>query len=164
LLCPGPTSDAGPLREALLRQTRRVVRRRLWGRRLAAAAALTACYLAGIGTARLTERPVARPEAPLFAQRSEKSAEPTPPPASPAPEALEWQALDNPQPQPDVYREAGDRYLAEEADYESALRCYRGALDSGADKDLAVQPGDSWLLMALKDARQKEKRDEKVRE
>ncbi len=158
MLCPDPPPDASLLREALLRQTRRVVRRRLWGRRLAVAAALAACYFAGIGTDHLAmeQVPQSRP-APL--DKPVASA-----PSPPTPEALEWQALDSPQPRPDAYREAGDRYIAEDTDYESALRCYRGALDSGSDKDLAVQPGDSWLLMALKDARQKEKRDEKVRE
>jgi hypothetical protein len=76
-----------------------------------------------------------------------------------SPVALEWQALDSPQPRPDLARQAGDRYAAEEGDYQSALRCYRDALDAGSDRDRAIQPNDSWLLMVLKNAREKEKRD-----
>jgi hypothetical protein len=75
--------------------------------------------------------------------------------------ALEWQALDSPRRRAELYREAGDRYLSAESDPESALRCYTAALDAGAGADRAVAPADSWLLMALKDAREKEKRHAK---
>jgi hypothetical protein len=76
-----------------------------------------------------------------------------PPPAL----ALEWQAAESLELQPATYREAGDRYLRDENDLASAVRCYANALDSTSENDLAVRADDSWLLMALKQARRKEK-------
>ena len=58
-----------------------------------------------------------------------------------------------------VYRQAGDRYLAEGGDLESALRCYRNALDAGPEEGTTISADDTWLMMVLKDARQKEKRN-----
>jgi hypothetical protein len=88
--------------------------------------------------------------------------QPEPPKEPIAPEApavaLEWKAIDSPQPRPDLYRQAGDRYLDDEGDPESALRCYSQALDAGSAADRAVASEDSWLLMAIKNARQKEQR------
>jgi hypothetical protein len=53
-------------------------------------------------------------------------------------------------------REAGDRYLRDAADYQSALRCYRHFLDGADAADLVVSPSDSWLLTSLKRAREQE--------
>jgi hypothetical protein len=153
LLAPAPAPPAGRFREALLRRTRRVLRRRLWVRRAGVAATLAACFAAGLFTGRLGNEPVPVPET-----RPAPQAQSEPAPAPP-PVVVEWQAADSKEPRADLYRQAGDRYLEEDADYQSALRCYRGALDAGSDKDLAIAPDDSWLLMVLKDARQKEKRD-----
>lgn len=55
------------------------------------------------------------------------------------------------------FREAGDRYLGEAADYESALRCYRNFLDEADPADRPVRPEDTWLLTSLKRAREQEK-------
>jgi hypothetical protein len=74
----------------------------------------------------------------------------------------EWQAAENPDKRAILFRQAGDRYVAEGSDWESALRCYSGALNAGTEADLAISPDDNWLLMALKDARQKEKRHANV--
>lgn len=54
------------------------------------------------------------------------------------------------------FREAGDRYLRDAADYQSALRCYRYFLDGAKPEDLTVSPNDSWLLTSLKRARAQE--------
>ena len=54
------------------------------------------------------------------------------------------------------FREAGDRYLRDAADYQSALRCYRYFLDGADPADLVVSPSDSWLLTSLKRAREQE--------
>ncbi len=51
--------------------------------------------------------------------------------------------------------------MSEEADPQSALRCYAAALDEGKPDDLNVSADDSWLLMAIKNARKKEIADEK---
>jgi hypothetical protein len=70
--------------------------------------------------------------------------------------ALEWQALESPSRRPDLFRKAGDRYLEDNGDVESAVRCYRTALDLGTSEDARVSPTDSWLLVSLKVAKQKE--------
>jgi hypothetical protein len=54
------------------------------------------------------------------------------------------------------FREAGDRYLREFADYRAALRCYRNFLDEADPADQAVSPADTWLLTSLKRAREQE--------
>ncbi len=56
-----------------------------------------------------------------------------------------------------MYKQAGDRYMTEQSDPQSALRCYGNALDNGTEQDRSISTDDNWLLMAIKDARQKEK-------
>src|SRR5437764_1385652 len=58
---PTPTADAA-LRQALLSQTTRVLRRRLYVRRCGQVAILAACYLAGIFTMHGWVTPAALPE------------------------------------------------------------------------------------------------------
>jgi hypothetical protein len=145
---PTPPADGEALRQALREQTTRRVRRRGRLRLLARVAALAACYLAGLATAHLP-RPAPRP-----AERAAPRAA-VPPDAV----ALEWRALEGGAGRARRYREAGDRYL-DQSDPESALRCYGAALDE-EDGDGAVTAGDSWLLMAIRQARQKEKDDAK---
>jgi hypothetical protein len=149
-----PCASASPsFRATLLLRTRRLLRRRRWRNRLALAAALAACYVLGVLTLSwLRPLPAAPPEAPVKAVES-----PTTALASATPLLEEWRVLDSGERTPEVYRQVGDRYVAEEGDYRSALRCYRDALDAGSEKDLAIAPGDSWLLMVLKDARKEEK-------
>jgi hypothetical protein len=56
----------------------------------------------------------------------------------------------------ELYRKAGDGYLAR-GDEVAALKCYRKSLDNSRADDLVIRPqDDSWLLMSLKLARQKE--------
>jgi hypothetical protein len=153
LLAPPPPPADDTLRGHLRERTSRVVRwRRRW-RRIARAAALAACYAAGV----LTMHGLA-PHAPP----PEITHQPEPPKKEVAPQAsalaLEWQALDSPRPRPDLYRQAGDRYLDDENDFESALRCYSQALDAAGEADRVVAVEDNWLLMTIKNARQKEKR------
>jgi hypothetical protein len=59
-----------------------------------------------------------------------------------------------------LYVQAGDRYLGEDGDVQSAVRCYGQALNLDDPAVLAIDPKDNWLLMAIKDARKKEKRHE----
>jgi hypothetical protein len=72
---------------------------------------------------------------------------------------LEWRAFDAID--AELYRQAGERYLRDEADPLSAVRCSRQALNTGGPNALAVSADDDWLLMALKDARQREKENAK---
>src|SRR5262249_49084327 len=72
--------------------------------------------------------------------------------------ALEWQAVENPARRAELFRRAGDLYLGQENDLESAVRCYKNALNAGSEKDLEIGPQDTWLLISLKNARREEKR------
>jgi hypothetical protein len=57
-----------------------------------------------------------------------------------------------------LLRRAGDRYLSEDGDVKIALRCYRQMLDiADSPQALEADKNDSWLLMALKSDRQREK-------
>ena len=73
-------------------------------------------------------------------------------PTPPSPEGLEWQARTT---DPALFRVAGDRYIAEDRPQE-ALRCYGEALNRGAST--TPEPEDSYLLMAIKHARERENR------
>ena len=55
-----------------------------------------------------------------------------------------------------LFREAGDSYVRDRADYQSALRCYRNFLDEAAPAERTVSPEDTWLLTSLKRAREQE--------
>ena len=160
---PPPPDDDAALRDKLLLRTLAVVRRRWWLPRLAVAAALGGGYFAGLLSVC------------LLLPRGESVPTPVggwttlpPPPAAvgswdvgaePAAVLLEEQAFDSPQDQAVLYRTAGDRYAETEGDVQAALRCYRNALDAGSDQDLTIEAEDNWLLMVLKDARQKEKQN-----
>jgi hypothetical protein len=121
---------------------------------------LAACYLAGVITVtEVSNVPVRNgPEMARLAPNPAPSPDPSPstvPPVSAI--ELEWQALDSPGPRPDLFRRAGDQYLKETGDFQSALRCYRSALDGGSETELTISPEDSWLLIELKTAKQKER-------
>jgi hypothetical protein len=66
---------------------------------------------------------------------------------------LEWQAVEATERRAELFRLAGDRYLSEENDLASAVRCYKHALDYASPEDRKVSPNDNWLLMSLKNAR-----------
>jgi hypothetical protein len=161
--CPDDTAD---LRQALLRRTTRVLRRRRLIRRVGLVAALAACYFAGVLTMYLLT-PSAAVTVPVvvYVHPSEPSAPKTLPQPQemratmPAPTVEHWAArTEAPPERSQLYRQAGDRYMQEENDPASALRCYTKALDAGSPADTSISPDDNWLLMALKDAREKEKR------
>jgi hypothetical protein len=160
LLVPKPAEASDTLRSQVLKRTMRVLRLRRWTRRACVVLSLSACYAAGLATMHWMT-----PAAPAVTVYVEKMPDAPPAPQTkepaPSPSDIEWQLLDHPnQPQQvALYRQAGDRYLAEANDPESALRCYRRMLEVGPDADLAISPDDNWLLMAAKAERQKEKRD-----
>jgi hypothetical protein len=154
LTVPPAHAEDGRSRAELLGRTRRVVARRRRLRRAAWAAALAACYAAGLLTTDwLAPRPRPAPDRPVV--KEAPAVEKDRPPERAV--VLEWKAVDSTEGRADLYRRAGDRYLADESDFESAVRCYGQALDAGTEADRAVSPEDNWLLMALKDARKKEK-------
>jgi hypothetical protein len=155
---PGPASAA--LRQSILGRTAGVLRRRRWTRRAAWAALLAACYAVGVLTPRPWAGPTPAPP-PEVTRTLERPPEPPPqppsvPPAEGSALALEWRAVEADVGRADLFRRAGQRYLREEGDPLGAVRCYAHALEKPAAGDLTVRLDDDWLLMALKDARQKE--------
>ena len=179
---PGPLEDflqeppappaAGRLRAAVLGQTVGVLRRRQRRRRvLVVIGAAAAVVLAGLALhAGLRPGEGKPPEGPASAAKQQR---PTPHPAArpglaqqpqaPAPAAQtpleqEWAAFDaGPRERARLYFQTGDRYLNECQDLESALRCYRQALLLCQARDLALDPNDNWLVMALKQDHRKER-------
>jgi hypothetical protein len=150
---PGPV-DAAALRQSLLAATARRLTRRRRLRRAALAAALAACYAAGLLTTRLLTPavPARDASAPVVAAQKDP---PAPAPVAEAPDAAPAEGRAE---RAAVLRQAGDRYLNEQGDPEAALRCYSRALDEGTEGDAKFSPDDNWLLMAIKNAREKEAR------
>jgi hypothetical protein len=137
-------------------------------RQLTYAAALVLSFAAGLLVPRFSAPSPVPPVTPEVAVEPPKR--PTPPdkpPVAPAPShhqsalALEWQAFDSLRERGALYRQAGERYLQEEHDLQSALRCIGNYLDNGTEQDLAISSDDNWLLMAIKVARQKEQKHAK---
>ncbi|HWG45774.1 MAG TPA: hypothetical protein VN688_23635 [Gemmataceae bacterium] len=160
LLAPPPLpSGVGALRQQMYGPTSRVLRRRRWARQFAYAAALAASFALGLLVMRANMRPMAAPLPEPVAKQHEEPRPPDKPsmPADASALAREWKAFDSIDQRGERYRQAGDRYMEEESDLQSALRCYSSALDSGTERDQAISSDDNWLLMAIKDARQKEK-------
>jgi hypothetical protein len=168
MLPPRAPSEADePLRRRLLERTTRALRRRRRVRFVAWATALAACYAAGMVTMHWlaprqssTVEIVKSPPAPAAASVPPPAPPPPPDAAPTSAVALEWKAFDADKPRPDLYRQAADQYRRAD-DPASALRCYGQSLNGASDKDLAISPDDDYLLMIVKEARQKEKIDAK---
>lgn len=76
------------------------------------------------------------------------------------PEALALALAEmRPENQIELLRRAGDWYLSQANDVESAVGCYQRMLDKMAPIDGSQVEDDSWLLLALKRARMQEKED-----
>jgi len=141
-----PPHDTAPLREALLSRTVGIIRFRRRMRNGIMAASLAGCYVAGLGTMAL-RRPAEQ--------------------ATPAPPAV---ASSLPGPSDPPNREAGRAELTraeivhrdadrcfERGDVKEAVRLYDLSLRLASADDRASSPEqDSWLLMALKNAKSKE--------
>ena len=161
--------DTAGLRAALLERTTGIIRRRRRVRRFAVAAALLACYLAGAATAE-TWWPW-RPGAPATASHETvpgggpatvadrpDSDGPPPVPQTPAPDGVGQAVATAKISRFEAYRQAGDRFLKEPAQLSLAVRSYSNALSVASAEERAISPErDSWLLMALKDSRIKER-------
>jgi len=154
------------LKNALLRRTTLIIRRRHHLRRAGIAGLAAACYLAGIATtwfvvprAAVRDNTISPPV--LVAENPPK---PSPPPEQPPerPEVYELQALTAaPAERSMKFRKAGDLYLSQSSDYASALRCYTASFNAAGDDALEFSPDDNWLVMAIKNARYRERNDVK---
>ncbi len=149
------------LRRLLLARTTGVVRFRRRLKRFAWATALAACYLAGMATTQMW-RPQGG-QSSLTAGEHASAAGPRPP--SDAGKSLPPQAS-HPAPRQvasrapsrfEVLRQSGDAHLRDPAGLIGATHDYTLALNAASAAERAIAPGrDSWLLMALKDAKLKE--------
>jgi len=161
VLAAGPVCSTDDLRDDLLARTIGVLRRRRRRKRYALAASLLGCYLAGITTVAIgwligkEDRPVSPAQTAIrepFRTRGDSLLQsgPTSPEGCQAASA-NVSAYER-------WRRAGDYHLREAGDISRAVRDYARALDSASDEERAVSPAqDDWLLMALKDARAKER-------
>ncbi len=159
LLAGRSTATNAGLKEGLWRQTSAQLRRRRCWRLAAKPALLAACFLGGMGTMALV-RPEPEPAQVVVVT----VVEPRPADPEPLPERyltaaeleLEAERTLVKEESARRFREAGDRYLRDEANIAAALRCYRNFLDEAGDADLGSAPTDTWLLTSLKNARHKE--------
>jgi hypothetical protein len=146
LRADGEPRDAARLREAVLRRTVGVIRRRRRARSCVLAAALAGCYVAGLATASLrapAERGLAPPAV----------SSPLPRPNAP-PNRERGSARLSPE---ELARRDADRCLLDRGDVKEAVRGYDRFLKlASADRRAIAPEQDSWLLMALKDAKLKE--------
>ncbi|HEV3003608.1 MAG TPA: hypothetical protein VGX78_04075 [Pirellulales bacterium] len=162
---------AAALRAALLDRTLDLVRARTRARRFRVAAGWLGAYAAGLATAwlALSQAGPARPDAPrgvAIAQVAQPQAvdqnqakqigtstgNEADDEASLPPDELRRRVADAPRSeQLRLLRLAGDRYLYDAADVQSALDCYRQILELTLPEARgAVGPDDSWLLAELK--------------
>ncbi len=151
LLTPADSPADERLRQELFARTARVLHRRRLARRLGRAGALAAACAAGlllVPWALPPEEPPSPSEAVVMKEEPPEEAAP--------PVALEWRALERPGEAARYYRAAADGYL-QEGDTTNATRCYANALDEGGSAALEASTDDTWLFLAIKQARKKER-------
>jgi hypothetical protein len=162
LLDPPRVAASEELRRRVLRQTTAVVGRRSRQRRVALVLALAASVLLVVSGVFVL---VANRDKPndVRSVPGPIAVETSPPETlavdAPAAAIERFGETSSPGQRSAFYRRAGDRFLLDEADPQDALRCYTQALDDGSEADLQVSAEDSWLLMALKIDRNKEKKN-----
>ena len=140
-------------REAVLRQTLGLLRRRVLLRRAAAAVGAVGLFLIG-GVAGWVVKPtpapaVVRQEAPHPPPQVDPSSPRESEPLSAAELELKAELADDPADAARLFRQAGDRFLADR-DYDNAARCYRRHLNAADDEARRASADDSWLLLSLK--------------
>jgi hypothetical protein len=159
LLTPKSADANDALKAALLARTSRRVRMTRRLRIATRVAAGLACFAAGVATTFL--RPESQSVTTVASVRTTVAAfEPAPPAPprtlSPAELELEAEKATVKAESARLFREAGNRFLLDHADYRGALRCYRNFLNEADPADRAVSAEDTWLLTSLKRAREQE--------
>ncbi|HUY36188.1 MAG TPA: hypothetical protein VMV69_25845 [Pirellulales bacterium] len=153
------------LRAALLDRTTALVRSRTRARRLRIAGGWLAAYAAGLATAWVAlsrqvpagqdtprQAAVAHIATPAAAQPHDTADHERDDEEELTPLELRRRVADAPRPeQLRLLRLAGDGYLYDRADVDSALDCYRQILElTPPERRGAVEPDDSWLLAELR--------------
>ncbi len=150
LLRPNESSAPPELQDHLRRLTMLRVRRRSYVWRLAFAAALAACYVAGAATVRLFQT---APQTVVVVERIPaepvQASPPTLQPQSPRDLEIAAEQADGAE-SAHLFLEAGRRYGNDWNDWQSALRCYRNALDLSSEVPVIDPKNDDWLLAKLK--------------
>src|SRR5262249_50800904 len=144
---------------ALLARTSRRVRMTRRMRIVTRVAVGVACFAAGVATTLL--RPEPQAVSAVATVRTTVAAVELAPPApvrvlSPAELELEAEKATLKSESARLFREAGDSFLRDCADYRGALRCYRNFLNEADPADRAISSDDTWLLTSLKRAREQE--------
>lgn len=162
----GRSSGNDRLRGVVFARTIGVIRFRRRLKRCALAASLLGCYLGGMATMGIW-RPSADGRPQLSTGPVATSPGPSSPPvASPLSGPAvsgDGQAGAETMSCAEVLRRSGDRHLFENGDVKLAVRNYEHFLNLPSAEQRAISPGqDNWLLMALKDARSKEMKHDRV--
>lgn len=160
LLAPKPVAANQPLRDAIFARCSGEVRWRRRGRILSRSAVCLACFACGVATNWLQSEPEPR----VVLRHVPADIEPPKPKEIPkpalqlSPSELELEAEKTlvRAESAKLFRQAGDRYVLDLADYRAALRCYRNFLDDADLDELNVSADDTWLLTSLKRARKLE--------
>ena len=163
-----PAAAGEPLRRELLARTTGVIRRRRHMRRFGIFGAVACAYLAGVMTVSLRTSRTETVIADLSVHQSSTARRDAGEDANPAGSEVAASTLEVPlgalseSGRYELFCRAADRHLTETGDFTAALNLYRQALNTANEDELAIAAGrDTWLLMALKNARQQERTDEK---
>jgi hypothetical protein len=155
-----PIDDA--FREAVLARTLGVIRSRRHMKRCVLAVSLLGCYLAGMASSGLWRHTVpavsiSTPQQAASAPEKPRGNVPSAPQGSAAP--VERRVAETKAARMENLRRRADRRVLEDGDVKSAVLDYERVLDLASTEQRAIAPEqDSWLLMALKNARFKEMR------
>ena len=156
LLTPTPGQPASVERRAeLLRASTRVLHRGVWLRRLAVVVGVVAVFALG-GVCGWVLKPTPQPRivtvpAPPELPKVEESPAPSP---SAGELELKAELSDDRAEVARLYKQAGDKYLADAKDYAQAARCYRLHLNAADPDARRIAASDSWLLMTMKESPQ----------
>jgi len=150
----------GRLRGAVFAQTIGVIRFRRRLKKCALAGSLLGCYLAGMMTMGLW-RPTSggRPQPSTEHVAANLEPSPLPGPVGIADKQIAAEKMTC----AEVLRRSADRHLLDSGDVKRAVRNYKTFLELSSAEQRAISPTqDNWLLMALKDARSKEMKHDRI--
>lgn len=161
------------LRQMLLAQTSRMIRRRRWRGRVAAVGLAATAYAMGVATMAWVSNPDRRPATALVDRvevakiesvlvEPEYSWEETPAALFLDPEAFTLRVAEAGQDERlQLLKEGGDFYLEVQGDVRVATVCYERLLDGLSEgESIGLRPSDTWLLRGLKSGRMEEWNDD----